>query len=298
MQLGFIGLGTMGRPMALNLMRGGNAMAVWSRRAESAAPLVAEGATGVETPAALGALSDVVFTMVTSTEDVRGVVLGEDGLRAGLRSGSLVIDMSTVDPGVTREIASSLADIGVDMLDAPVSGGPKGAQDATLAIMVGGPAAALERARPLFACLGPTVMHLGDHGAGQTTKLCHQLALLVNAQGAAEALNLARQCGLDVEQVRQVMMAGMASSRVLAAFGGKMAARDFEAGIESRLYHKDMHLALGLAPAQGAAAPAAAVTMHLINGLAGRDWGRRELASLGELSEERGRSPGDTSNDG
>ena len=135
MQLGFIGLGTMGRPMALNLMRGGNAMAVWSRRAESAAPLVAEGATGVETPAALGALSDVVFTMVTSTEDVRGVVLGEDGLRAGLRSGSLVIDMSTVDPGVTREIASSLADIGVDMLDAPVSGGPKGAQDAPLAIM-------------------------------------------------------------------------------------------------------------------------------------------------------------------
>ena len=140
MQLGFIGLGTMGRPMALNLMRGGHAMAVWSRRAESAAPLVAEGATGVETPAALGALSDVVFTMVTSTEDVRGVVLGEDGLRAGLRSGSLVIDMSTIDPGVTREIASSLADIGVDMLDAPVSGGPKGAQDATLAIMVGGPA--------------------------------------------------------------------------------------------------------------------------------------------------------------
>ncbi|MBM40624.1 MAG: 2-hydroxy-3-oxopropionate reductase [Acidobacteria bacterium] len=298
MQLGFIGLGTMGRPMALNLMRGGHAMAVWSRRAESAAPLVAEGATGVETPAALGALSDVVFTMVTSTEDVRGVVLGEDGLRAGLRSGSLVIDMSTIDPGVTREIASSLADIGVDMLDAPVSGGPKGAQDATLAIMVGGPAGALERARPLFASLGPTVMHLGDHGAGQTTKLCHQLALLVNAQGAAEALNLASQCGLDVEQVRQVMMAGMASSRVLDAFGAKMAARDFEAGIESRLYHKDMHLALGLAHAQGAAAPAAAVTMQLINGLAGRDWGRRDLAALVGLIAELGQSPGDTSNDG
>ena len=272
-------------------------MSVWARRPSSVEPLVSEGATACDTPAAVAARSDVVFTMVTSTDDVRSVVLGEDGLRSGLEAGSLVIDMSTIDPGATREIAAALADVGVDMLDAPVSGGPKGARDATLAIMVGGPATALERARPLLDCLGPTVIHLGDHGAGQTTKLCHQLALLVNAQGAAEALNLARQCGLDVEQVRQVMMAGMASSRVMDMFGAKMALRDFEAGIESRLYHKDMHLALGLAHAQGAAAPAAAVTMQLINGLAGREWGRRDLAALAGLVEELGQPPDETSNE-
>mgnify|MGYP003305677330 CR=1 FL=1 len=265
MQLGFIGLGTMGRPMALNLMRGGHAMAVWSRRAEAAAPLVAEGATGVETPAALGALSDVVFTMVTSTEDVRGVVLGEDGLRAGLRSGSLVIDMSTIDPGVTREIASSLADIWVDMLDAPVSGGPKGAQDATLAIMVGGPAGALERARPLFACLGPTVMHLGDHGAGQTTKLCNQIAVAVNNMAMAEALMLAAASDLDVQKVIDAISGGAAGSWQLSNLGPRIAAGDFDPGFMVRLQQKDLKLVLESANDVKLALPGASIAHQYFN---------------------------------
>jgi len=288
MQVGFIGLGAMGHPMARNLMDGGHRLAVWARRPETARPLLERGATASQTPAALAAGCEAVVTMVTSTDDVRQVLVGDDGVIAGVRPGTLVIDMSTIDPGATREMAAAFRDREVEMLDAPVSGGPAGARNGTLAIMVGGTAEALERARPLFACLGPTVIHLGPSGAGQTTKLCHQLALLVTAQGAAEALNLARRCGLDAEQVRQVMMAGVASSCVMDLFGTKMAARDFSAGIESRLYHKDLGLALGLAHARGAATPAAAVTMQLINGLMGRELGRQDLSALVAVVEEIG----------
>ena len=286
MRLGFIGLGTMGRPMARHLMAGGHAMAVYARRAASARPLADAGAAVCATPAAVAERSEVVFTMVTGTRDVEQVVLGPDGVIHGARRGTLVIDMSTIDPAATRAIAEGLAAAGVDMLDAPVSGGPQGARDATLTMMVGGPAEAVERARPLFARLGPTVIHLGESGTGQTTKACHQLALLVTAQGAAEALALAGRCGLDVERVRQVMMGGMASSRVLDVFGARMASRDFAAGIESRLYHKDLDIALRLAHDRGAALPAGALTMQSINALMGRDRGRDDLSTLITVIEE------------
>ncbi len=286
MRLGFIGLGTMGRPMALHLMDGGHAMAVFARRAEAAGPLIEAGAAACPTPAAVAERSEVVFTMVTGTRDVEQVVLGPDGIIQGARPGTLVIDMSTIDPTATRAVAGRLRERGVDMLDSPVSGGPQGARDATLTMMVGGPVAAVERARPLFALLGPRVVHIGESGTGQTTKACHQLALLVNAQGAAEALALAGRCGLDVERVRQVMMGGMASSRVLDVFGARMASRDFAAGIESRLYHKDLDIALRLAHDHGAALPAASLTMQLINALMGRGRGRDDLSALITLVEE------------
>ena len=290
MQLGFIGLGTMGRQMARNLIAGGHAMAVFARRATSAQPLVDVGATFCASPAAVAEQSDVIFTMVTGTSDVQQVVLGGDepgtGIVDGARPGSLVIDMSTIDPTATRAMAKVLAARGVDMLDAPVSGGPQGAADASLTIMVGGPVPAFERARPLFALLGTTVTHLGASGAGHTTKACHQLALLVTAQGAAEALTLAGRCGLDVEQVRKVLMGGVASSRVLDLFGTRMASRDFSAGIESRLYHKDMDIALSLAHDRGAVLPAAAVTMQSVNGLMGRGRGRDDLSALITVLED------------
>ncbi len=290
MRLGFIGLGTMGRPMARHLMGGGHAMAVFARRAASARPLADAGAAVCPTPAAVAERSEVVFTMVTGTRDVEQVVLGPDGVVHGASPGTLVIDMSTIDPSATRAIAERLAAQGVDMLDAPVSGGPQGARDATLTMMVGGPAAAVERARPLFARLGPTVIHLGESGTGQTTKACHQLALLVTAQGAAEALALAGRCGLDVERVREVMMGGMASSRVLDVFGARMASRDFGAGIDSRLYHKDLDIALRLGHDRGAALPAGALTMQFINALMGRDRGCDDLSALITVIEEMSRS--------
>ena len=280
MRVGFIGLGVMGRPMALNLLRGGHQVTVHARRPAACAPLIERGAARSATPAELAAACDAVFTMVTGTSDVESVLLGADGVAHGARPGAVVIDSSTIDPAATRAIAATLAARGVDMLDAPVSGGPHGARDATLAIMVGGRADVLERVRPLLDCLGATVRHMGGHGAGQATKACNQLLLLVTAQGVAEALVLARRAGLDAGQVREALLGGMASSRVLDFFGDRMARRDFAAGIESRLYHKDLDIVLRLAHDLGVALPAAALTMQLVNGLCGQGAGRDDLSAL------------------
>ena len=288
MRVGFIGLGAMGRPMALNLLRGRHELTVYARRSASLAPLVERGAATATTPAALAADSAAVFTMLTGTADVEAILLGDDGVVHGARPGTVVVDTSTIDPTATRTIAARLGERGVDMLDAPVSGGPHGARDATLSIMVGGKADALERARPLFDCIGRKVLHMGEHGAGQATKACHQLLLLVTAQGVAEALTLARRAGLDVGRVREAMLEGMAASRVLDFFGDRMARRDFDAGIESRLYHKDLDIVLNLAHDLGVALPAGALTMQFINGLHGRGRGRDDLSALITLAEELG----------
>lgn len=289
MNLGFIGLGVMGRPMALNLMKGGHEMGVYARRPESAEPLMAAGAQYHATPAELAAHADVVFTIVTNSRDVEEVVLGNNGVIHGAKRGSVVVDMETISPTVSINVAHALAECGIDMLDAPVSGGPMGAEQATLSIMVGGTPAVFERVRPLLACMGRTIMHMGDHGAGQITKACNQLALLVTAQGAAEAFNLARRCGVDPAKVREVMMGGVAASRVLELFGKRMVERDFAAGIESRLYHKDLHIVLDLAHELGVAAPAAALTMQHINALIGRGEGRNDLSALIRVVEEMGK---------
>ena len=288
MRVGFIGLGVMGRPMALNLLRGAHEVTVYARRAASIEPLVERGAASAATPAGLAAGCDVVFTMVTGTSDVESILLGANGVAHRARSGTVVIDMSTIDPAKTRDIANALAARGVDMLDAPVSGGPHGARDATLTIMVGGSADVLARVRPLLDCLGANVRHMGGHGAGQVTKACNQLLLLVTAQGVAEALVLARRAGLDPAQVRETLLGGMASSRVLDFFGERMVRRDFAAGIESRLYHKDLDIVLSLAHDLGVALPAGALTMQFINGLHGQGRGRDDLSALITLVEALG----------
>ena len=285
MKLGFIGLGLMGRPMALHLMRHGHRMGVYARRAESAAPLVAAGATRYDTPAALAAACDVIFTMVTNSHDVEQIVLGADGIAQGAKAGSVLVDMETISPTVARHVAAELAKIKVEMLDAPVSGGPTGAEQATLAIMVGGKPEVFERIQPLFACLGKTIIRVGDSGAGQITKACNQLLLLVTAQGAAEALALAKRCGVDPATVREVLMGGIASSRVLDVFGKRMVERNFANGIDTRLYHKDMNIALSLVHEHGAAAPAAAVTMQHINAAIGRGEGLSDLSVLIDVLE-------------
>ena len=288
MRVGFIGLGVMGRPMALNLLRGGHEVTVHARRAASLEPLIERGAASAATPAELAAGCEAVITMVTGTADVETVLLGAHGVLHGARPGTVVIDMSTIDPGATRAIAAALAERDVDMLDAPVSGGPHGARDATLSIMVGGRADVLARARPIFDCLGTTVRHMGGHGAGQATKACNQLLLLVTAQGVAEALVLARRAGLDAGQVREALLGGMASSSVLDFFGDRMVRRDFAAGIETRLYHKDLDIVLRLAHGLGVALPAGALTMQHINGLHGQGRGRDDLSALITLVEALG----------
>jgi 2-hydroxy-3-oxopropionate reductase len=274
--------------MALNLMKHGHEMGVYSRRAESAEALVAEGAKRYGSPAELARAAEVVFTVVTTSSDVEEVVLGENGIAHGARRGSVVVDMETISPGVTRTVAAALFEKGIDMLDAPVSGGPAGAEGATLSIMVGGKPQVFARIRPLFECLGKTIVHMGDHGAGQTTKACNQLSLLVTAQGVAEALTLARASGVDPAKVREVMLGGVASSRVLDLFGKKMVDRDFAAGIETRLYHKDLDIVLELAHGMGLGLPAASVAMQFVNATIGRGDGRNDLSSLIKVVESLG----------
>ena len=288
MKLGFIGLGVMGRPMALHLLERGHEMGVYARRAESAAPLVEAGARRYASPAELAANAEVVFTMVTTSSDVEHVALGPDGIIHGGRPGTVLVDMETISPAVARSVAARLAAQGIEMIDAPVSGGPSGAEQATLSIMAGGKPHVFERVKPLFEALGKTIVLMGDHGAGQTTKACNQLALLVTAQGAAEALALARQSGLDPAKVREVMLGGIAASRVLELFGKRMVEREFAAGIETRLYHKDLDIVLELAHGMGQALPAAAVAMQHINALVGRGGGGSDLSALIQVIESLG----------
>lgn len=286
MKLGFIGLGAMGRHMAGHLMAAGHSMGVYARRPESAAPLKAAGAVVCESPAALAAQCDVVFTMVTASSDFESIALGPRGLIEGAARGMVVVDMETISPAVARRVASRLAEQGIDMLDAPVSGGPMGAEQATLAIMAGGSAAVFEKVRPLFACLGKTITHVGDTGAGQITKACNQLALLVTAQGVAESLHLAGRLGADPAKVREIMLSGVAASRVMELFGKRMVTHDFANGIDTRLYHKDLGIVMGLAHESGLPLPAGSLVMQQINALMGQDRGRDDLAALITLLEK------------
>lgn len=248
---------------------------------------MAGGARACTTPAEVAASVDVIFTMVTATADVEQVLFGEQGIASGANTGLLVIDMSTIAPLAAREFAASLAAQGVDMVDAPVSGGPDGAKNGALTVMAGGTADAFGRARPLFECFGTTIVHVGASGAGQVTKACHQLLLLITAEGTAEALTLAQRNGVDPALARQVMMAGIASSRVLDRFGGRMVAREFENGISARLYRKDLGIVLDLARAVGAALPAGTLTMEHIQKLIDTGRGDADLSALITVIEEQ-----------
>jgi 3-hydroxyisobutyrate dehydrogenase-like beta-hydroxyacid dehydrogenase len=275
----------MGCPMALNLIKAGYPMAVYARRQESLAPLIAAGARAFTTPATLAVECDVIFTVVTASADSEDVALGAQGIIEGARAGSALVDMATISPLATRGIAQALAARGIDHIDAPVSGGPMGAQGATLSIMAGGKPQVFESVRPLFECLGKTIMHMGDHGAGQATKACNQLVLTVTLQAVAEALLLAQRCGVDPAKVREVLLGGIAASRVLELFGKRMVERDFENGIDARLYHKDLHIALDLAHGLGIPAPAAAVTLQQINALIGSGGGKSDFSRMIEVLE-------------
>jgi len=270
----------MGRPMAGHLLTGGHALAVWARRPESARELVEAGALRCATPAELARRSDIVFTMVTTGADVEQVVFWPDGLCHGLAAGSVLVDMSTIAPGQARRIAARLAEQGVDMLDAPVSGGETGAMAATLAIMAGGKPAVLERVRPLFALLGKTLVHVGDHGAGQVAKACNQMIMVGAIQAVAEAMRLASAAGTDPAKVRQALAGGSAGSRVLEVFGGRMVERNFAAGVEARLHHKDYGIVLGEAHRLGVPLPVSGQVWQQLNALMAQGWGRDDSASL------------------
>ena len=289
-RLGCIGLGVMGRPMALNLLRAGHPLAVWARRPERAQALLDAGAMWCATPAAVARHSQIVFTMLGDGRDVESVALGPQGLSEGFAPGSVLVDMSTIAPGTARRIAQSLASGSVDMLDAPVSGGEQGAIAATLAIMVGGKASVFERLRPLFAVLGRTLVHVGENGAGQVAKACNQMIMVGCIQAVAEALHLARAAGADPARVRQALSGGSAGSRVLEVFGARMVERDFTAGVEARLHHKDYGIVLGEACRLGVPLPVSGQVWQQFNALMANDWGRQDTASLLRVLERNGRS--------
>ena len=285
MKLGFIGLGAMGRPMALHLLRAGHDLSVYARRAEAALPLVDAGATRRATPAEVAAHSEVVFTVVTTGADVETVALGEDGILHGAKPGTVLVDMGTIPPDTARRIAAKLAERGIEAIDAPVSGGEVGARNATLAIMAGGKAEVLARVRPLLEKLGKTLVHVGPSGAGQVAKACNQMIMVSCIEAVAEAMLLAQRAGADPEKVRLALAGGSAGSRVLEVFGAKMTARDFKAGVEARLHHKDFGILLNEAVSLGAPLPVAAQVWQQLNALMAQGRGREDTSVLLKVLE-------------
>jgi 3-hydroxyisobutyrate dehydrogenase len=243
-RIGFIGLGIMGRPMCANLLKAGYSLTVWNRSRPGIDEVVSYGAQAGSSPADVAAKSDVIITIVTDSPDVQKVVLGPDGVIEGARGGSAVIDMTTMSPSVTRDIAEQLAEKGVDMLDAPVSGGDVGAKAGTLSIMVGGKGDVFERCLPVLQAMGKNIIHIGPHGAGQTTKLCNQIAVALNMLAGCEAIMLAAKSGIDPRKMLEAISAGAAGSWMLSNLAPRIVNGDFAPGFMIRLAQKDLRLVL------------------------------------------------------
>jgi 3-hydroxyisobutyrate dehydrogenase len=276
-RVGFVGTGIMGAPMARNALKAGFPVTVTNRTLTRAEPLAKDGATVVKTPREVAERSDIVVTMVPNTPHVEAAVFGPDGVAAGAREGLLLIDMSTISPTATRELAERAAKNKPPFrtLDAPVSGGEIGAIEARLSIMIGGDAADVKRATPVFEALGKTIVHIGDHGAGQACKLANQVAVAINNLGVSEALVFAASQGIDLEKTRQVIAGGAGSSWAMNNYAPKMLAGDFRAGFMIDLQQKDLRLVLDNAFADHISLPGAALVHELYNALQ-KDGGGRE----------------------
>lgn len=283
--IGFIGLGVMGKPMAMNLIKGGYPLRVYGRRKEAMAPLVEAGAVPCGSPEETARGCDVMFTMVTATRDVQQVVLGEHGVIDGARPGAIVVDMGTISPAATRAIAARLAEAGIEALDAPVSGGGIGAVSGTLSIMVGGKPEIFEKVKPLFSCMGKNIVHIGPNSAGQVAKACNQMVMLIALQGLAEAFAFARRNGLDSEKVYEALSGGAARSRILEVLGKRMVERNYDPGIEARLHYKDIQIVLEEAHTLGMALPGTALVTQMFNALIGRGGGNQDSSQLIEVIE-------------
>jgi 3-hydroxyisobutyrate dehydrogenase-like beta-hydroxyacid dehydrogenase len=283
--IGFIGLGNMGRPMAEHLIAGGHTLRVHARRADAMQPLVARGAMACASPAEAARGASVVFTNVTATADVEQVLFGPGGVVEGATPGTIVVDHGTISAAATRGFAARLMEQGIEMLDCPVSGGVKGAQAATLTMMVGGKAEVLERVRPLLQLLGKTITLCGGHGAGQVVKACNQIVQVVNIQGIAEAMLFARANGVEPQTMLAGIASGFAGSRMLDLMGPKMAGRDFAAGIEARLHHKDYGLIVDMAREAHLAMPAVALVAQQLNALMSNGWGTLDTSALLKVLE-------------
>jgi len=267
MDVGFVGLGIMGRPMSRNLMKGGHTLHLFSRSGVRA-ELTAAGGRACESARQVAERSEVVFTMVPDTADVERALFAPGGIAEGLRAGAVVVDMSSISPSETRRFAGEIRARGGDYLDAPVSGGDLGARQATLTIMVGGSEPAFQKVRPLFGLLGKNVTRVGESGSGQVAKVANQIVVALTIEAVAEALLFASRAGVDPAKVRQALLGGFASSRVLEVHGERMLRRNFEPGARVALHQKDLGNALAGARAMGLSLPATALAQQLFSACA------------------------------
>lgn len=279
-RIGFAGLGTMGAAMAANLQKAGFRVGVWNRTRGKAAALVDAGATEHDTPADLGAGSDVVVVCVSDTPDVEAVLFGDRGVASGIKPGSLIIDCSSISPSSTRAFAERFKGQGVGYVDAPVSGGSEGAKHATLTIFVGGTEADAARARPVLEALGKTITHFGPPGSGQAVKAVNQVVIAGGYLAVAEGLVLAMKAGLDPEAVAAALGGGAAGSWVLANRAGRMIANEYPLGFRTALHLKDLGIALEMARETGVAMPVAALAAQLEAGLVARGYGDEDVSNL------------------
>lgn len=295
LRVGVAGLGTMGAAMAANLVRAGLSTTVWNRTPGRAGELVALGAVEAADPAALGRAADVVVISVSDTPDVEAVLFGRPataarpetpGLADGLARGSLVIDTSTISPAATRDVAERLAARGIDLVDAPVSGGSEGARKATLTIFLGGTPEAVERARPVLERLGTTLTHFGPSGSGQAVKAVNQVMIAGVYLAVAEGIVLAMKAGLDPEAVAGALGGGVAGSWILANRSGRMIANEYPLGFRTSLHLKDLGIALAMAREVGATVPLAALAAQLENGLVARGYGDEDMSNLARAIRE------------
>ncbi|MEF8731028.1 MAG: NAD(P)-binding domain-containing protein [Candidatus Accumulibacter meliphilus] len=285
MKIGFIGLGIMGRPMALNVLGAGHQLTVWARRAESMQPLLDAGASAADSPAGVAGTVDLVISIVADAPDVEQVMLGEQGVASAARAGLVAVDMSTIRPAAARDIGARLREQAVDFLDAPVSGGEVGAIAGSLSIMVGGSVAAFETARPAFECMGKNIVHVGDAGAGQVAKAANQIITGAGVLTVAEALNFAARSGVDPAKVREALLGGFAYSKILENHGQRMLDRNFKPGFKSWMHQKDMNIVMQSAHELGMCLPVAAATAQMYNAMVGSGLGEEDSVAILKLLE-------------
>jgi 2-hydroxy-3-oxopropionate reductase len=267
-ELGFIGLGIMGKPMASHLVKAGHTVHVCDLAEESVKHLCLLGAKACSCCKEIAQKSDIIFIMVPDTPDVEAVLFGAEGVAEGLKPGSIVVDMSSISPIATKEFAKKLAAMGVKMLDAPVSGGQVGAENATLSIMVGGPVDVFNQIKPYFERMGKNIVHIGDHGDGQTCKVANQIVVALTIEAVGEALLFASKAGADPAKVRAALLGGFAQSRILELHGERMIKHTFNPGFRIRLHQKDLNLALESARSLGLSLPNTSLAQELFNAVA------------------------------
>jgi 2-hydroxy-3-oxopropionate reductase len=280
-RIGFVGLGVMGKPMARNLAAAGHDLVVYSRTRASVDELASEsGAQAAGSAREVSEQADTTILMLPDSPQVREVLDGDDGLLAGAREGSLVIDMSTISPVVTREIAEECGERGIGWVDAPVSGGDVGAREATLSIMAGGSEEDFARAKPLFDALGKTIVHVGPVGAGQVVKACNQVVVALTIEAVSEALVLGSKAGVDPATIIEVLSGGLAANKVMEVRGRNFLEHDFAPGFRVELHHKDLGIALQTAREYGVALPNTAAVDQMLQALRANGRGDRDHSAL------------------